>query len=78
MLKTFVVTHAWKILLTLGFCAALVLGVQFLRIARYEYIETQGQYLLRIDRLRGHVCWIAPAEATASVLRLTLTIEECD
>ena len=70
--------HSWKFLLTIGCAAALLLGLQFLRIARYEYIEMPGQYLLRIDRLRGQVCWISTGTESASVLRLTLSINECN
>jgi hypothetical protein len=78
-MKIFFVTHLCKVLVVLAFCATLVIGVQFLRIARYEYIQPpSGQYVLRVDRLRGHICWIATTAQTATVLRLTLTIDECD
>jgi hypothetical protein len=76
--KIFFVTHVWKLLVALAFCAMLVLAVQFLRIARYEYIEQPGgQYVLRVDRLRGRRCWIALYPETGEELRLRVTIAEC-
>jgi hypothetical protein len=79
----FVATHIWKILLALAFCAALAVAVQFLRISRYEYIsESNGGYLLRIDRWREKVCWIAMTDGMSDILqsrsKIAVDVAECD
>jgi hypothetical protein len=79
-MKMFFVTHVWKILLALAFCAMFVLGVQFLRIARYEYRGPEkgsGEYLLRINRLHGSICWIATDEQTRVAMHSQSNLPEC-
>jgi hypothetical protein len=37
-----------------------------------------GQYLLRIDHLKGEVCWIPLTESATQVTPLVLSIDRCD
>jgi hypothetical protein len=72
-----------KILLAVAVFAFFVLAAQYLRISRYEYIPPQqlgagGLYVIRIDRLSGHVCWIGLDAAAAQTGPLTLSIPECN
>jgi hypothetical protein len=74
----YVLTHWWRILLGFALCVLLVVAVQFLRIARYEYMLSPSEgYLLRIDRLRGQVCWIPIPSAASQTLPEVLSIEPC-